>query len=191
MGSPSPKNAPNMDQTLADSIFCFNFPWRFLPRSRPIDLPFAYSLLIQGNHGLGHSLFSWLAQGIPPQRFNCLKYCPIIWCCSGTRPSRSGARPPGEKVTVTFSGQSKTTEATSAGDWRIALDPLAANAEPRTLTVQGSNKIEIRDVLVGEVWLCSGQSNMFLPLLGEKFPPSVDGVRDQEAIAAADHPRSA
>jgi sialate O-acetylesterase len=66
---------------------------------------------------------------------------------------------PGEEVSVTFGGQTKTTKAGADGKWRVKLDKLS-DGEPATLTVKGRNTIEIPDVLVGEVWLCSGQSNM-------------------------------
>jgi sialate O-acetylesterase len=47
------------------------------------------------------------------------------------------------------------------GKWRVNLKPLAASGEPRALTIAGAkDRVEFQDVLVGEVWLCSGQSNM-------------------------------
>ncbi len=67
---------------------------------------------------------------------------------------------PGTKVTVTFAGQSKSGEAGADGKWTVKLDPMPANAQPQTLTVAGSEQKEVQDVLVGEVWMCSGQSNM-------------------------------
>ena len=68
----------------------------------------------------------------------------------------------GEKVTVAFAGQSKTVTADPQGSWTITLIPLQASAEGRTMTISGDDSptIEIKDVLVGEVWLASGQSNM-------------------------------
>jgi sialate O-acetylesterase len=68
----------------------------------------------------------------------------------------------GESVTVAFGGQSKSATAGADGKWSLTLDALKASAEPRTLVVTGKNghKIEAKDVLVGEVWLGSGQSNM-------------------------------
>jgi len=65
----------------------------------------------------------------------------------------------GEKVTVTFAGQTVSTVA-SNGQWMVRLRPLRANAVPQTLTITGSNTVEIKNVLVGDVWVCSGQSNM-------------------------------
>jgi sialate O-acetylesterase len=70
----------------------------------------------------------------------------------------------GEKVTVTFSGQTRETGADAQGNWQIKLDPLTANATGQALVITGNNKIELTDVLVGEVWLGSGQSNMEWPI---------------------------
>lgn len=71
---------------------------------------------------------------------------------------------PGESVTVSFAGQEKSTTADAEGNWEVRLAPLAANAQPQTLVIKGSNEISIDDVLVGEVWVCSGQSNMQWPV---------------------------
>ena len=69
---------------------------------------------------------------------------------------------PGETVTVSFAGQAKSAAADAGGKWSLKLDALTASAEPRTLSVTGKDgrKTEVKDVLVGEVWLGSGQSNM-------------------------------
>jgi sialate O-acetylesterase len=67
---------------------------------------------------------------------------------------------PGTKVTVAFAGQTHTATADSAGKWIVKLNAVPANATPQTLSVAGSTKREVKDVLVGEVWMCSGQSNM-------------------------------
>ena len=67
----------------------------------------------------------------------------------------------GEKITVAFAGQEKSATAGKDGKWRITLDPLEMSKTPATMTVTGgSDALEIKDVLVGEVWICSGQSNM-------------------------------
>ena len=66
---------------------------------------------------------------------------------------------PGTKMTVSFAGQNYSATAGKDGKWTVKLAPLPANATPQTLTVAGSTTREIQDVLVGEVWLCSGQSN--------------------------------
>lgn len=69
---------------------------------------------------------------------------------------------PGSKITVQFAGQSKTAVADKQGDWRVQLDPLKASREDRTFTVANDEgtQIELKNVLVGEVWFSSGQSNM-------------------------------
>jgi sialate O-acetylesterase len=71
-----------------------------------------------------------------------------------------GTAAPGEAVVVQFGAQTPRTVADAAGHWQVTLAPLAASATPAELVVQGTNTIRLRDVLVGEVWLCSGQSNM-------------------------------
>lgn len=69
---------------------------------------------------------------------------------------------PGEAIAVEFAGQKKTTQADDAGRWSLRLDALAASAEGRALVVSGKDgrKAAVADVLVGDVWLGSGQSNM-------------------------------
>ncbi len=74
---------------------------------------------------------------------------------------------PGEKVTVTLCGQSKSGTTDAGGKWCVTLDKLPAGG-PHKMTVQGSNKLAIEDVLVGEVWLASGQSNMAMTVRGCK-----------------------
>jgi sialate O-acetylesterase len=84
-----------------------------------------------------------------------------------------GTAADGEKVTVEFSGQNKSTVAKD-GKWKIVLDPLKPGAAPGgyplvgagrgELKIAGKNSITIKNVLVGEVWLASGQSNMKFPL---------------------------
>lgn len=71
-----------------------------------------------------------------------------------------GTADSGETVTVTFGGQSRQATAGADGNWMIRLDPLATSSQTRTLIVEGKNRLELSGVLVGEVWLCSGQSNM-------------------------------
>lgn len=70
-----------------------------------------------------------------------------------------GTAAEGEKVTVEFAGQSITTT-TQDGKWMVKLKPLKASTQPQNMTVKGENTVTISNVLVGEVWLCSGQSNM-------------------------------
>ncbi|MGJ8641045.1 MAG: sialate O-acetylesterase [Opitutaceae bacterium] len=78
-----------------------------------------------------------------------------------------GSADPGLTITVKFAGQTKTSRTDTNGNWRVDLDPLAKNADPQTMTViagKDQETIELVDVLVGEVWICSGQSNMQMKL---------------------------
>lgn len=71
-----------------------------------------------------------------------------------------GRGAPGERVTVSFRAQKADAIADESGAWRVTLQAERASAEPAVLRVAGSGVVEVRDVLVGDVWLCSGQSNM-------------------------------
>jgi sialate O-acetylesterase len=67
----------------------------------------------------------------------------------------------GERITVTMGDHAATATADAVGQWRATLPAMPVKATPQTLTVTGaSEKVTITDVLIGEVWLCSGQSNM-------------------------------
>ena len=70
-----------------------------------------------------------------------------------------GKAAPGEQVTVAIAEQKHTATADSDGNWKVTLEPMAVGA-PKELVVVGKNEIRITDVLIGEVWVCSGQSNM-------------------------------
>ncbi len=74
---------------------------------------------------------------------------------------------PGEKVVVAIAGQTHETETNGEGQWRIDLTPLSVG-DPLTLVVEGNNRLERTDILVGEVWVCSGQSNMGWPVVRSK-----------------------
>lgn len=92
----------------------------------------------------------------------------------------------GEKITVLFAGQTKTTTATAEGTWRVDLDAMPASRDPRTLTIRGDNNLNFSDVLVGEVWFCSGQSNMEKQLGPRKGQKPTDNY--EAAIREASHP---
>ncbi len=70
-----------------------------------------------------------------------------------------GKANPGEAVTVKFRGQSLSTKANTGGQWEVFLSPMKAGG-PDTLRVEADNTITVQDVLVGDVWIASGQSNM-------------------------------
>jgi len=71
-----------------------------------------------------------------------------------------GTADPGEAVTVTFGKSKKTAVADANGKWRVDLGKLNANSAPQTMSISGKNSIVLKDILVGEVWLVAGQSNM-------------------------------
>jgi len=94
-----------------------------------------------------------------------------------------GTADPGEQVTVTMGDQRVTGTADSAGQWKAQLGPLQAGG-PLTMTIAGKNTITLHDVLVGEVWVCSGQSNMEMPVQG--WGSGVNNYQDE--VAHGDHP---
>ncbi len=75
-----------------------------------------------------------------------------------------GKAEPGESVTVTLGKATATTTTGADGRWRVLLNLTSSRPEPSELIVQGKNRLVASDVLVGEVWLCGGQSNMDFPL---------------------------
>ena len=72
---------------------------------------------------------------------------------------------PGEKVTAQFNKQQKTVVTDPSGKWQLLLQPENAGG-PYQLTIKGKNTISLQNILVGEVWICSGQSNMEMPIAG-------------------------
>lgn len=85
-----------------------------------------------------------------------------------------------EKVEVTFQEKKATATADKKGNWKATLGQFKAGG-PFELTVKGTNTITLKDVLVGEVWVCSGQSNMEWP--------TISSVNGQQEVAAADYPQ--
>ena len=66
----------------------------------------------------------------------------------------------GEKVSVTLADKSVDTKGDAAGKWRVDIPAMKADGKTHSLTIKANNTIELKDVLLGEVWLCAGQSNM-------------------------------
>jgi sialate O-acetylesterase len=87
---------------------------------------------------------------------------------------------PGEHVMVNMGTQTRETVAADDGAWSVRIGPFRAGG-PHVMSVTGTNTLEVKDVLVGEVWVCSGQSNMEWPL-GQRV---THGAEDAEA---ADYP---
>jgi sialate O-acetylesterase len=71
-----------------------------------------------------------------------------------------GFASPGEKISVDFAGQIKTTTTDQKGNWLVVLAPLKASSIPQNMRIEGANRIMLTNILIGEVWVCSGQSNM-------------------------------
>jgi sialate O-acetylesterase len=94
---------------------------------------------------------------------------------------------PGDSITVTFAGQKQTTAADTDGAWKVELSPLAISAQPADLTISGEQTVTFHDVLVGEVWLCSGQSNMQKPVGTWRGQP-VPTINYEQELAAANYP---
>ncbi|MBI5801378.1 MAG: sialate O-acetylesterase [Verrucomicrobia bacterium] len=91
----------------------------------------------------------------------------------------------GEMVTIEFQGQKASAAAfrqlpNPLSRWQVKLGPFKASAAPASLVVQGKNRIERKNILVGDVWICTGQANMEFPL-----NKSADGEKE---IVAADNP---
>ncbi|RBP41323.1 sialate O-acetylesterase [Roseimicrobium gellanilyticum] len=87
---------------------------------------------------------------------------------------------PGTKVSVTFAGKMYAADADKDGKWTVKLDPQVANANPQVMNIKGTTAKDVQDILIGEVWMCSGQSNMGFTVAG-------DWKGDLEALASK-HP---
>jgi sialate O-acetylesterase len=101
-----------------------------------------------------------------------------------------GSADPGEDVAVRFAGQERQARADERGRWAVTLDPMPASDQGRELVVEGRNLVRLTGVLVGDVWVCSGQSNMEYPVRRpEQYrgPPTGMPDRAAEALAAGKH----
>jgi len=94
-----------------------------------------------------------------------------------------GTSLPGRTVSVQFQQQRKTARVDAQGHWRVILNPVPAGG-PYELAVWSSDTLRFRNVMVGEVWLCSGQSNMEMPLVSTWA--KVNNFREE--VTAANHP---
>ena len=84
-----------------------------------------------------------------------------------------GNAEPGETVTVSFAGQSRSAMSGKDGRWSVKLDAMKASTTPAAMTIEGKNKITLNDIVIGDVWVCSGQSNMAMGLSGCKRPEDI------------------
>ena len=101
-----------------------------------------------------------------------------------------GTAAAGEQITVQFAGQHKKTTADESGKWMVFLAPLKASNKPASLTITGSNKIQLDNILVGEVWLCSGQSNMEYTMRKNSkiTKPEIKGQNPVDELEYANNP---
>lgn len=90
-----------------------------------------------------------------------------------------GSADPGENVTVALGRNTGKATADAAGQWRVDLAPVPGGTTPQILTVTGKNTLTFQDVLIGDVWLATGQSNMQY---------GISNTGDQDAISKADEP---
>src|SRR5262249_51365816 len=133
---------------------------------RSLMLSLLYGLLLAGSAGAEVKLAPIFTKGMVLQRGMTVP----IW----------GTAAAGEEITVTFLKQTKKTKADDDRKWKVKLDSLSAGG-PYKLTVAGKKTVELDDILVGEVWLCSGQSNM-----GWRLSQS-ENAKDE--AAGADYPK--
>ena len=104
-----------------------------------------------------------------------------------------GAAKPGSTIHVQFAGQAKVSTADTLGRWELNLDPLATSSSPRDLTFSSSepqdltNSVSLTNILVGEVWLCSGQSNMEKPI--GRQPGQKPVFNAERELGAANYPQ--
>ncbi len=95
----------------------------------------------------------------------------------------------GEAVKVELGDRSRKTKADPDGKWQVTFPPFRSGTGPLTMTVTGANTITITDILVGEVWICSGQSNMWWPISRSSDPDSIATAADFPAIRMFTVPR--
>ena len=93
---------------------------------------------------------------------------------------------PGAEVTVKFSGRSKSTQADKQGHWMVKLAKLKASFTPQSLVIESGEMKTFTNVLVGEIWLCSGQSNMEKPIGNQ--PGQKPCLNSTQELAAANFP---
>lgn len=91
-----------------------------------------------------------------------------------------GTAEPNEEISISIAGKQVSTTSCKDGKWRVMLPPLPAGG-PHTIDIKGNTRLQIDDVLVGEVWFCSGQSNMQWSVM--------DSYGAEVEIASANHPQ--
>ena len=99
-----------------------------------------------------------------------------------------GTSEPGSKIQVAFNGRTAVSKADADGVWKTVFPAMKAGNTPYKVTVaDGKTRLELTDILIGEVWFCSGQSNMQLPV-GKVFRMDHTAYDSKKETAAADYP---
>ena len=97
---------------------------------------------------------------------------------------------PNEKINIQLGWQNTPVEviADSAGNWKVAVDTPQGSEKAYAITINATNKIVLNNILIGEVWICSGQSNMYFPVGKEEKTWKTGVVNYQEEIKNANYP---
>jgi sialate O-acetylesterase len=126
------------------------------------------------------ALISWLASvGIADVKLPAVLGDNMV-LQQGKKTAIWGTADPGEKVSVTLGDAKADTVSDDKGNWQVAFEPLTASDKPIEMTVVGKNTLKVSNILVGEVWLCAGQSNMGRTML--------QTLNSSQEMAAADFP---
>lgn len=138
----------------------------YKPREMKLFIPLCFSLLLSGVINAQIKLPQLVRDSMVLQRDMKIN----IW----------GWASKGEKVTVKFNGRTYKTKTAGSGKWMLQLASMKAGG-PYTMEISGKNKITLQDILIGDVWFCSGQSNMVHQM-------GLHSVRYANEIANADYP---
>ena len=99
-----------------------------------------------------------------------------------------GTADPGLNILVSFNGRTVKSKADAKGNWKTEFPAMKAGNTPYTVTVSGGkDKLELKDILIGEVWFCSGQSNMEMPI-GKVFRRGWSAQNCEQEVANANYP---
>src|SRR5271157_2553103 len=124
-----------------------SYSWKFL--ARRIELLVLFALIAAATAAADVKLPALISDNMVLQQGRQV----AIW----------GTADAGEQVTVSFEDQKQSATADASGQWKVELAPLKQGG-PFEMTVAGKNTVTLHNVLVGEVWICSGQSNMEMPV---------------------------
>ncbi|WP_448698371.1 sialate O-acetylesterase [Mucilaginibacter sp. AW1-3] len=101
-----------------------------------------------------------------------------------------GTASAGEQVTVKFGKQTKKVVADASGNWKVVLDAMTASNIGQDMIIAGSNTITLHNILIGEVWVCSGQSNMQYEMRKNSKVRLADSLDKNSPVYEMDHPHS-